>query len=116
MQHLGRVRCIEQGTSFGVALAQQRVADFVVLVLRRVCLKLGYAALYILIVSNNLRYSQRPSFVDCRGVQQTSLVTSDPDSRPSAMVLVLVKVTVWLGIIEWNVDFSPGSDGPKPAL
>ena len=84
MQHLGRIRRIEQGTSFGV--------------------------------SNTLRYSQRPSFVDCRRVQQTSLVTSDPDSRPSAMVLVLVKVTVWLGIIEWNVDFSPGSDGPKPAL
>lgn len=89
------VRHAEQGTRFGVALAQRCVAEFVTLVWRWVCLKLGYAALDVLIVSKDFRDSQRPGFVDCCRVQHRSLVLvvlGDADSRPSAMTLVLVRV------------------------
>jgi len=47
-----------------VALTQGRVADLMVLVLARVCLDLGYAALDILIVAQDLRDSQGAGFVD----------------------------------------------------
>ena len=111
MQQLGRVRHCEQGTGFGVALTQRCVADFVGLVLRRGGLELAYTALDVLIVSHDLGDSQRPGFVDCWG-DSASIICSPvmPDSRPSAMALVLVKVIVWLGI-ERGFVILPGRQG-----
>ena len=64
VQHFGWVGHGEQGAGFGVALAQGRVAGFVGLLLRGVCLELGDAALDALVVSDDLCDSQGPGFVD----------------------------------------------------
>lgn len=93
-----------------MALTQRCVTNFVVLILRRICLTLEYAVLDVLIVSKDLGDSQRPGFVDYGTVQHRCLIIGDPDSRPSAMTLVLVRVTVWLGI-EGNDGLSPGCQG-----
>ena len=47
-----------------MALAQSRVADFMVLILGRICLILSYAMLDVLIVAHNLSNSQGSSHID----------------------------------------------------
>lgn len=47
-----------------MALTQRCVTNFVVLILRRICLTLEYAVLDVLIVSKDLGDSQRPGFVE----------------------------------------------------
>ena len=113
VQQLGRVRHCEQGAGFGVALTQRCVADFVALVLRRGGLELAYTSLDVLVVSHDLRDSQRPGFVDCWG-GSASIICSPvlPDSRPSAMALVLVGVIVWLGM-ERGFLILPGRQGVR---
>ena len=112
MQHLGRVGHGEQGTSFGVALAQGGVAELIGLAWRRLGLELGDATLDALVVSKDLGDPQGAGFVDCFLRCSAEVVRQQgiADLRPSAMSLALVRVMVWVGI-ERKVNALAGCQG-----
>lgn len=101
VQHLRWISDVEEGAGFRVALPQRCVANFMILVLTRICLNLSYAALDVLVVVQDLSDSQGPGFVDWgRLLVWFMSISGMPcqDSRPSAMALGLVCATVRLGI------------------